>query len=1004
MKHIFTSLFAAAFLLLSAKSYAQVTITSSDSITCTNLCTTLTAHLIGDIPIDAGIRIDDQYPAAYNPIGFTFYFYGFPYTQCLIGPNGTICFNPGLTGAFETWVATGPLLGQVPVENSICGPWCDIDVADRPYPTAGTITYSTDGVAPNRRFSITFCKAAMYSCTTQYINTQMILYETSNLVEVHVGHKDICTSWYGTIPGLALLGVENAAGTLATAAPGRDYPSVYTCTDEGWRFTPYVLPIDSIVGTDSISYHVASIAYAPIPYDSSIIYWYNATTGAYIDTGISIIVCPTATTTYKAGALGCSDTSFGYFTVNVAPTISAAIAATTNPSHCGACDGIMVISGLTPGIVDTINYSLAGVPQPPFIATVSSGGTMTLTGLCAGAYSDITAKQATCVSAPMSVTLVNPPISISSLTPTNVDSCGGHNGSIVLNGLYPDYTFTVNYTLNGITQPPVIATSTTAGTITLSRLTVGVYANIIASYGTACATPPAGPMTLTGPPPPIINLTGSANPSQCGYCDGNITIQYVASYASDTVFYSFNGVVQTPFLNIAEPDGSVYIPGLCAGNYSDFTVKVGECPATVLGSAFLVAPPIIDSFGYINHFGCNGDTVMFINKSSSPGALFYVWNFGDGATDTNANPMHIYAQGVYTITLKADNNVCDTTFSMSDSLEHPLHAGFVDTPFVYCQNAPVTLTNITNSLNSGTLTYEWLFGDGSSDTTFNTVHTYPKTGTYTVQLIATNFVPCNDTASLIVSIDSSSGLGLIVTDSVLCKSSSVTFKGIYSDIGNVGITWYFGDGDSIMNVNPVVHSFDGVGTFTVTATARYRKCDDTSASKSFTIYPGPGINLGPDTSICAGSAPLVLSDQINATTKGATWLWNTGQTTPSITVTAPGHYEATVDIDGCYATDTVWVSNDCYMEIPNVFTPNGDGINDYFYPMQYLSKGVTSFKMDIYNRWGQLLFEGTALDGRGWDGKFNGVDQPEGVYVYVLDAVFKDGQKEHHQGNVTVLR
>ena len=60
--------------------------------------------------------------------------------------------------------------------------------------------------------------------------------------------------------------------------------------------------------------------------------------------------------------------------------------------------------------------------------------------------------------------------------------------------------------------------------------------------------------------------------------------------------------------------------------------------------------------------------------------------------------------------------------------------------------------------------------------------------------------------------------------------------------------------------------------------------------------------------------------------------------------------------------------------------------------------------MDIYNRWGQLIFETSSLDGAGWDGRLNGTDQPEGVYVYVIDATFKDGQKEHHQGNVTLLR
>ena len=166
------------------------------------------------------------------------------------------------------------------------------------------------------------------------------------------------------------------------------------------------------------------------------------------------------------------------------------------------------------------------------------------------------------------------------------------------------------------------------------------------------------------------------------------------------------------------------------------------------------------------------------------------------------------------------------------------------------------------------------------------------------------------------------------------------------------------------------------------------------------------INLGPDTSICPGGSALVLADYINH--PGASgvpyWIWNTGETTSSIVVTAPGLYYATVTEGGCIASDSVYVANDCYMDIPNVFTPNGDGTNDFFYPRQYLTRGLTSFKLDIYNRWGQNIFETTSVDGRGWDGNFNNTPQPEGVYIYNIDATFKDGQKEHRQGNITLLR
>ncbi len=87
-----------------------------------------------------------------------------------------------------------------------------------------------------------------------------------------------------------------------------------------------------------------------------------------------------------------------------------------------------------------------------------------------------------------------------------------------------------------------------------------------------------------------------------------------------------------------------------------------------------------------------------------------------------------------------------------------------------------------------------------------------------------------------------------------------------------------------------------------------------------------------------------------------------------------------------------------------MFTPNGDGVNDYFFPRSLLTSGLTQFSMNIYNRWGELIFQTSSLTGEGWDGKFNNIPQPEGVYVYLIDAQFKDGQREHHQGNITLLR
>jgi gliding motility-associated-like protein len=227
---------------------------------------------------------------------------------------------------------------------------------------------------------------------------------------------------------------------------------------------------------------------------------------------------------------------------------------------------------------------------------------------------------------------------------------------------------------------------------------------------------------------------------------------------------------------------------------------------------------------------------------------------------------------------------------------------------------------------------------------------------------------------------------------------------LFAGIGNTGVTWDFGNGEIIKNINPIKYAYETPGTYVVNVKADYRVCPDTNISRVINVMPQPAINIGNDTAICKGGVPIILKDKLNANNPKARWEWSTGAKTPSISVTTPGEYSVTVRIDGCYTQTTLKVVEDCYMNVPNVFSPNGDGINDYFNPRYLLSNGLTSFKMEIYNRWGQLIFETSSLEGRGWDGKFNDVQQPQGVFVYVIDATFKDGQKEHHQGNVTLLR
>jgi gliding motility-associated-like protein len=116
------------------------------------------------------------------------------------------------------------------------------------------------------------------------------------------------------------------------------------------------------------------------------------------------------------------------------------------------------------------------------------------------------------------------------------------------------------------------------------------------------------------------------------------------------------------------------------------------------------------------------------------------------------------------------------------------------------------------------------------------------------------------------------------------------------------------------------------------------------------------------------------------------YYWNTGETTESIIITEQGWYSVEmINEAGCTGIDSVFMEiiRKC-IDIPNAFTPNGDGLNDIFEAESVCP--IVEYEMLIYNRWGELLFESNDI-ALGWDGKKNGKDCPGDSYVYIVKYI-----------------
>jgi gliding motility-associated-like protein len=489
--------------------------------------------------------------------------------------------------------------------------------------------------------------------------------------------------------------------------------------------------------------------------------------------------------------------------------------------------------------------------------------------------------------------------------------------------------------------------------------------------------------------PPTINIGNDT--TLC--TNASLTLNAGAGFV--TYLWDDGSTIQTRFVN---SPGTFYVtvttPNNCTA--SD-TVVVG------------LDTSLVADFTAELHLGCVNDTVFLTNNSQ--GATSYSWLFGDGGYSTFQNPQpYVYfTQGIYTIRLIANNPPCaDTTYFTVNTI-HPLYSAFnmlnnTQPPTGVLDSICLgfTFSTILVDTPSASWTHEWNWGDGTPIiTTPTSTHQYTTPGTYILWHIVTDTLGCKDSSSHLLFVDGIPIIDYTASDSIICVGDKISFYD-YLTPNIIDFNWDFADGNVLPNIHNPTHTWDNAGIYNVSLNAFSTFCPDKSFSKIINVNDYPNLSLGKDTVMCPGVTGSIFLADIN--NPAATYQWSTGETSNGITVTQPGHYWVKASNGECSTTDSIWIQRDCYINVPNAFTPDGDGLNDYFLPRELLSSGVKTFKMDLYNRWGENIFTTTSIEGRGWDGKYNGVSQPMGVYVYVIDVEFNNNIKKTFKGNVTLIR
>ena len=442
--------FLFSLILFSNLAVSQVII-SNDTTVCGNFNDTLYALSA----TQSSMQVDDQHDVAV-PLGFTFNFYGLPYTQCVVSGNGYITFDTSLASSYSPYSINVPIPnpGTVP-ENAILAPWHDINTG-----VSGNIYYGTTGIAPNRMFTVTWCQIAMFSCTDSIATSQVVMYEGSDKIDMYIESKPLCATWNG---GNAVQGLVNLGSTLAdividpVLAADRNFPNQWEAYDEGWEFIPNGL----------LNYTINQIPYIPIVAGEAI--WSSAS-GDTLGYGPTLPVNISSTTTYYADVVG--SCSSGMLSDDVTINVSGCfdITLTSSDASCLGNDGeIMVNPGVgTPSPYDMLLLDMNGsVLQTNFGVNT----TQTFYNLFPGTYvarvidAGGSSSQDTVV-----VAQATNPLNVTSFS-SDVSCFNGHNGQISV--LADSGALPYSFYLDGILNPnPIpydsVFTNLSSGTYVVS--------------------------------------------------------------------------------------------------------------------------------------------------------------------------------------------------------------------------------------------------------------------------------------------------------------------------------------------------------------------------------------------------------------------------------------------------------------------------------------------------------------------------------------------------------
>ncbi|MFO8128859.1 MAG: PKD domain-containing protein [Bacteroidales bacterium] len=514
---------------------------------------------------------------------------------------------------------------------------------------------------------------------------------------------------------------------------------------------------------------------------------------------------------------------------------------------------------------------------------------------------------------------------------------------------------------------------------------------------------------------PLVDFTWSAAP-----CDTTLMFYDMSSGNGVPVvgweWYFGDG---TPSVTFTPP-----LPAEVTHKYAqpgDYTVRLvvtnaNGCSDTLMQE--VTCNPCINSvFDIQDTLCCQHSDLTFSDSTvHNPYIILWEWNWGDGSDTVYIHPApnltHKYQQpGNYLVRLVIhgyvnNTNIYDTAYRMVEVLPTP-DAGFSFTNV--CEGDRTLFMDST--ISSGLLTnWRWDFGDPSTgaDTSGlqNPVYTFSDLGQYYVQMHVENQHGCRDSVRRAVQVHARPQAGFSTTP--VCRGDVTGFFDESDGMGGEIISWHwdFGDGDmdddTSLTQNPL-YKYDDLGTHTVSLRViNEGGCMDT-LYKQIDVHPVPVSSFD----VLSNHEDIQGNVYVRDYSQGATeyeWHWGDGfvsyedQDPVLHQYDQDGSYDIQLVVwneHGC--ADTSWIEYEFIFKslyVPNAFVPQSS--NAKVREFKPKGMGLQSYVLQIFDGWGNLLWETSKLDemGRpaeGWDGTFKGELMPQDVYMWRIKATFRDG-------------